>query len=232
MSQGELHALALAIFLPRATLPASPFRFVIIDDPVQSMDPSRIDGLARVLESVARDRQVIVFTHDPRLTEAVHRLQIPAQVVGVTRRPGSRVELHEESDASSRALADADAVARTADLAPEVATTVVAGLCREAIEATCTQQVRRVRLGRGETHESVADLVAAAPTTNQMMALALHGDAQAGGRVLPTLGQWGRELADVYQWCRKEAHGAGGSVDLVDRVRLARRLVDRLRGRG
>lgn len=38
MSRGELHALALAIFLPRATLAESPFRFVIMDHPVQSMD--------------------------------------------------------------------------------------------------------------------------------------------------------------------------------------------------
>jgi wobble nucleotide-excising tRNase len=38
MSQGELHAMALSLFLPRATLPESPFRFVVIDDPVQSMD--------------------------------------------------------------------------------------------------------------------------------------------------------------------------------------------------
>ena len=49
MSQGELHALALSLFIPRATLPESPFRFVVIDDPVQSMDPARVDGLARVL---------------------------------------------------------------------------------------------------------------------------------------------------------------------------------------
>jgi hypothetical protein len=44
MSQGELHSLALSLFLPRATLAESPFRFVVIDDPVQSMDPARIDG--------------------------------------------------------------------------------------------------------------------------------------------------------------------------------------------
>jgi recombinational DNA repair ATPase RecF len=50
MSQGELHALALSLFLPRATLAESPFRFLVIDDPVQSMDPARVDGLARVLE--------------------------------------------------------------------------------------------------------------------------------------------------------------------------------------
>lgn len=53
MSQGELHALALSLFLPRATLPESPFRFLVIDDPVQSMDPARVDGLAKVLELVA-----------------------------------------------------------------------------------------------------------------------------------------------------------------------------------
>ena len=53
MSQGELHALALGLFLPRASLPESPFRFVVIDDPVQAMDPAKVDGLARVLESAA-----------------------------------------------------------------------------------------------------------------------------------------------------------------------------------
>jgi predicted ATPase len=57
----------LSLFIPRATLPESPFRFIVIDDPVQSMDPARVDGLARVLEAAARDRQVIVFTHDDRL---------------------------------------------------------------------------------------------------------------------------------------------------------------------
>jgi energy-coupling factor transporter ATP-binding protein EcfA2 len=66
MSQGEVNALALAVFLPRARLPASPFRFLVIDDPVQAMDPAKVDGLARVLEKAAADRQVIVFTHDNR----------------------------------------------------------------------------------------------------------------------------------------------------------------------
>jgi ABC-type hemin transport system ATPase subunit len=49
MSQGEVNALALSVFLPRARLPASPFRFLVIDDPVQAMDPAKVDGLARVL---------------------------------------------------------------------------------------------------------------------------------------------------------------------------------------
>ena len=49
---------------------------MVIDDPVQSMDPSRVDGLAWALEETAQTRQVIVFTHDERLHEAVRRLGI------------------------------------------------------------------------------------------------------------------------------------------------------------
>ena len=73
MSQGELHALALSLFLPRATSDDSPFRFVVIDDPVQAMDPARVDGLARVLAETARTHQVVVFSHDDRLPESLRR---------------------------------------------------------------------------------------------------------------------------------------------------------------
>ena len=54
MSQGELHALALALFLPRASLDESPFRFVVLDDPVQAMDPAKVDGLVALLSEIAR----------------------------------------------------------------------------------------------------------------------------------------------------------------------------------
>src|SRR6185436_12973213 len=93
MSQGEQNALALSLFIPRATLPESPFRFVVIDDPVQSMDPARVDGLARVLQDTAGKRQVVVFTHDDRLPEATRRLGINATILEVTRREGSVVEV-------------------------------------------------------------------------------------------------------------------------------------------
>lgn len=93
MSQGEVNALALSIFLPRATVQASPFRFLVIDDPVQAMDPAKVEGLAQVLDEFARSRQVLVFTHDDRLPEAVRRLGIQARVLEVTRRPGSVVEI-------------------------------------------------------------------------------------------------------------------------------------------
>ena len=102
MSQGELHSLALSLFLPRATLPDSPFRFICVDDPVQSMDPARVEGLARVLADTAKTRQVVVFTHDDRLPEAVRRLGLPARILKVTRRADSVVEIGESRDPGAR----------------------------------------------------------------------------------------------------------------------------------
>jgi len=57
--------------------------------------------LARVLDAAARDRHVVVFTHDDRLPEAVRRLDIQATVVEVTRRENSLVQLRLARDPGS-----------------------------------------------------------------------------------------------------------------------------------
>ena len=93
MSQGELNALALSIFLPRAMHPDSPFRFLVIDDPVQAMDPTMVDGLARLLQWIARTWQVVVLTHDQRLSDSLRKLGVVTDIVNVRRLPGSLVEL-------------------------------------------------------------------------------------------------------------------------------------------
>ncbi len=157
MSQGELHALALSLFLPRAMLAESPFRFLVIDDPVQAMNPSKVDGLARVLEDVARTHQVVVFTHDDRLPEAVRRLQLPATIWQVVRREGSQVELQKVADPASRYLEDARALAKSTDLPSAVAGRVVPGLCRGALEAVGHELIRRRRLDGGHRHADVED---------------------------------------------------------------------------
>ena len=71
MSQGEVNALALSIFLPRATIAGSPFRFLVVDEPVQAMDPAKVDGLAKVLAKVAAPPPGHLFTHDNRLAAAI-----------------------------------------------------------------------------------------------------------------------------------------------------------------
>ena len=223
MSQGELHSLALSLFIPRATLPESPFRFIVIDDPVQSMDPARVDGLARVLQAAGKDRQVIVFTHDDRLPEAVRRLGIDATVIEVTRREGSVVEPRRSKDPVSRYIEDAMALAYTDDLPAEVARRVIPGLCREAIEAACMEAIRRRRIGRGEPHAEVEALLTGITSTKALAALALLDDEKRAGDVLPHLNQKSKEGADAFRAVNEGSHGALSGVP-IDLVRSAEKL--------
>ena len=220
MSQGELTSIALSLFLPRATLPESPFRFVVIDDPVQSMDPARVEGLARVLDSAAKDRQVIVLTHDDRLPEAVRRLSIPATVIGVTRRERSVMELRVELDPVARHLGDARALALTSELPRKVAQRVIPGMCRAAIEAACMEAVRRRRLGRGDRH---ADVEAALADQKLMTltAMAFFDDAERGGDVLARINKsFGGPAADAFKMCNRGSHVAyeGDAMTLIRTV--------------
>ena len=229
MSQGEVNALALSVFLPRATLPASPFRFLVIDDPVQAMDPAKVDGLARVLESTASGRQVIVFTHDNRLAQAVRQLSIPASILEVTRRPGSAVQVRTCLDPAEQALQDARALAADDSLPPEVAARVVPGLCRTAVEAAFTEAIWRQQLRAGRRHDEIEEaLEDARVRLNPLAALALTGDTAKGGEVLPKLNSWGHRYADTYRTLNKGTHVAhdgdlrlltGDAGDLVTKIR-------------
>ncbi|MCX4092118.1 AAA family ATPase [Nocardia sp. alder85J] len=177
MSQGELHALGLALFLPRATVPESPFGFVVIDDPVQAMDPAKVDGLAQVLAAVARSgRQVVVFTHDERLAEAVRRLRLGATVLDVQRRERSVVEVRVGQDPVRRYLDDANALLRTRQLPKAIATELVVTCCRSAVEAAALARARAQLLADGVDHREVQRRVDAARTTREKVSLAVFGE--------------------------------------------------------
>lgn len=229
MSQGEVNALALSVFLPRATLPESPFRFVVIDDPVQAMDPAKVDGLARVLDRYAQDRQVIVFTHDDRLPAAIRHLGIDARILQVHRRPGSIVEITSAKDPARRALEDARAVARDENAPPEVVARVVPGQCRLAVEAACVDAARRRLLAGGLAHADVEARLTAARTLTQKAALALFGDLDRGSEVLGRLDRIHRSHADTFRLLNKGAHGPV-PVPPLDVVRDAERLVEAIAG--
>lgn len=233
MSQGEIHALALAVFLPRATAEESPLRFIVIDDPVQSMDPAKVDGLARVLADEAERRQVVVFTHDSRLPDALRRLDLNHRTIEVVRAEQSAVTLRPADDPVERYLDDANALARTPDrdLDPTVRAPVVAELCRSALEAACDDQIWRVRLARGEPHDRIEKAISNASKTTQRVALALFDNADRGGDVLPELNKprYGHRLADAYQWCRKGVHTGTAVADLATLVGDIRELVRRIR---
>jgi hypothetical protein len=231
MSQGEVNALALSVFLPRATLAASPFRFVVIDDPVQAMDPAKVEGLARVLSEFADDRQVIVFTHDDRLPEATRRLGLPSTILEVTRRPDSVVEVRRTLDPAARAIADADALSRDPEVPVEVARRVVAGFCRLALEAVFADATRRRRLGGGDRHADVEDALRQATTLTVKAALGLFDDPGRGGDVLGRINQLaGTTGGDAFKAANKGAHGPY-LHDLGLLVKDSRDLVRALRTR-
>ena len=229
MSQGELHALGLALFLPRATAEASPFRFVVIDDPVQSMDPAKVDGLARVLATAAATRQVIVFTHDDRLPEALRRLQLPATVWAVTRRENSAVDLRRVTDPVAMYLDDARALAGTDQLPAAARGVVVTGLCRGAIEAACHDAVRRHRLVKGVPHADVERALTEAGTLCETASLAIFDDAGRSGEVLPKIkAKYGPSYANAFAAANDGVHGTYSNA-LPELVRDIERLTTKLR---
>jgi ABC-type Mn2+/Zn2+ transport system ATPase subunit len=231
MSQGELHALALSLFLPRALAEDSPFRFLIIDDPVQSMDPEKVDGLAQLLEEVAKRRQVVVFTHDSRLPEAIRSLRIEATILEVIRKERSEVAVTVSHDPVERALKDARIIARHPRLPAQVGPTVLPGLCRVALEAAFVEVARRRLLGTGVDHAVAEHQIAEARSTGEIAALALDVPyREVADELTRRFGTW---AGKAYCACNQGAHDPqrfhellrGTGKDPIEYVsRLAREL--------
>nr|WP_046283358.1 AAA family ATPase [Mycobacterium sp. UM_NZ2] len=177
MSQGELHALALALFIPRATTPASPFRFLVLDDPIQAMDPAKIGGFLDVLIELAKTRQVIVFSHDDRLPAAIRARSVPAQLLDVTREHGSVVVVKENDLPADRYVADAEAVIFDEDLDSVIKRKAAPGLFRMAIEAAAHQRFFSDRAKAGVAYHVSDAEWEEAKTTQRRVALAVTGSS-------------------------------------------------------
>ena len=227
MSQGELNALALALFVPRTTLPESPFRFVVIDDPVQAMDPHKVDGLAQALAELAKVRQTVVLTHDERLLESLRRQRIPATVHAVTRTARSKVQVTRQLDPVAQHLEDARKVLSAGSLDARVVQRVVPGFCREALEACFVRRIRRVRLRRGEAHADVESLVHRRGTLRSLASLALFDDHRRGEEVEEALDALLRDAGTLFGELNRGTH-AGTSWVPKKLVKQTGKLTKRL----
>lgn len=179
MSQGEQNAVALALFLPRATSVKSPFRFVVLDDPIQAMDPAKIDGFVRILTNIARTHQVIVFSHDDRLASVVRQTGVNARLVEVIREAGSKVAVRPNVDPAGRLVSDANAMIKDEKLSPIVKSRVAPSLFRMALESVASQVHFAKQSKAGESRVDAEKKWEAARTTRTRLALAVLGDTSA-----------------------------------------------------
>ncbi|MFF0257391.1 AAA family ATPase [Streptomyces microflavus] len=185
MSQGELHSLALSLFIPRATHEASPFGFLVIDDPVQSMDTQKVEGLATVLSECARHRQVVVFTHDTRLEQAITHLGIEATVHRISREEKSHVTVERMRDPLQQALGEARDVSHDPSVPQVVADRAIPMLCRAALEVACVETARRTLRDERGGRLSLAEFEKRVPVqarTREYVAFALLGDSSGDAR--------------------------------------------------
>ncbi|QZT57896.1 ATP-binding protein [Mycolicibacterium austroafricanum] len=173
MSQGELQALSLAIFIPRATSPTSPFRFLVLDDPIQAMDPSKIDGFLEVLVRLAETRQVIVFTHDDRLPSAIRSTRAPAHIIEIVRGPNSVVSVIDSTRPADRLLDDAYAIAIDDAVPADVKKKAVPMLCREALEVVAWDVFSARSFAAGQSRVDTEEAWDTATTTRQRVGLAV-----------------------------------------------------------
>ena len=101
LSEGEQTSLGFVGFLTEAHFDASKSA-LIFDDPVSSLDHMKRESVARRIVELAKDRQVVVFTHDVAFTmllrKAADEIAVPYATRGIEKRrkaePGYTTEHH------------------------------------------------------------------------------------------------------------------------------------------
>lgn len=211
MSQGELHALALALFLPRATSVKSPFRFVVLDDPIQAMDPSKIDGFVQVLTEIAKTHQVIVFSHDDRLASVIRETGVDARLIEVIRETGSRVTVRDNVNPALRHVSDVFALIKDDRMPDDIKRRAAPALFRMALEAAAKQSFYARRSMAGELLTDSEQAWLSAKKTSSRLALAVHGDPSTD------LTPWLKpERKRALRICNAGAHGTADQVSIHD----------------
>jgi hypothetical protein len=99
LSDGEQRRLALAFFLAEVSV-GSPGQPIVLDDPVCSVDHHGRRHIAKTLARAARDRQVVVFTHEltffEELVAAAKSLDVAFHHQYVSRSGGRTGRVHDE----------------------------------------------------------------------------------------------------------------------------------------
>lgn len=68
-SESHMNCLCLSIYFSQRVLNNPYWKFVMLDDPIQSMDDDHAKNLIRILTEIAKDKQVIVLSHNAKFCQ-------------------------------------------------------------------------------------------------------------------------------------------------------------------
>lgn len=229
LSSGQRNALLLAPLLILDDVGVDAFAFLVVDDPVHALDDLRVDLLTRELARLAGDRQIVVMTHDARLEEHLRARVSDTTVVELDRDPRSRaVTWSPHAMPWTTLLDDALEVAATPRKEqwdhPEPVASVVAGLCRAAVDGALRQAViNRAVCRREDVDQALADLGDEQDTRRRIA----HVVGLAGGPGVLTALDEGRR--DHLRFWNQGSHGQlPEGVDLAATVAAASAACDEL----
>lgn len=190
LSTGQRNALSLATYLPRATQSGSPFRVLVLDDPVHAFDDWRVRYLAGRLAALANQYQIILFTHDDRLWREVRALGVHPTHFRLDRPPGNRSEVRatEITRPSKKMLDDAEVALQQEDKeavgTPRAQMALTLTLCRQAVDTEVATQLDIVGRRLDMTDDQIqADLGTAYTTREQLNLLNRYATSAGLGAV-------------------------------------------------
>ncbi len=139
---------------------------MILDDPVQAFDQSRVSYLGRRLVELAKDYQILLFTHDERLWHEIY-----ATAPGVARRiyldrSVAQPSLVEVKEVRSPGLLLLEDLTKTLDIherqrgkgATEPAITALTlAVCRQALDVEIVEQIHAVGRRAGQTGDEITN---------------------------------------------------------------------------
>ncbi|MFG3709299.1 hypothetical protein [Micromonospora sp. NPDC047730] len=177
LSTGQRNALTLATYLPRATQMKSPFRFLILDDPIHAFDSERVQYLARTLVELAKNFQIVVLTHDERLWRELRALGKHTRHFRLSRLPdgASTVQVADVTSPGMGFIEELDKVLgaeANQPLGSEAARTILAlTMCRQALDTEIGDWVEILGRRAGWSGDRIAAARDKANDTRQQLDL-------------------------------------------------------------
>ncbi|MGW0241758.1 hypothetical protein [Micromonospora chalcea] len=177
LSTGQRNALTLATYLPRATQMKSPFRFLILDDPIHAFDGERVQYLARTLVKLAKAFQIVVLTHDERLWRELRALGKHTRHLRLSRLPdgASTVQVVDVTSPGMGFIEELDKVLgaeANQPLGSEAARTILAlTMCRQALDTEIGDWVEVLGRRAGWSEDRIAAARDKASDTRQQLDL-------------------------------------------------------------